>query len=85
MSNEFDDIKEEDIEVVPPEAEEEPRAAREPSVSIEKLARALAPVRSVDHDPAAHDPVVKFVELGGFFIDVRFDRFGRRDIAEGNL
>ncbi len=41
MSNEFDDIKEEDIEVVPPEAEEEPRAAEEPPVSIEKLARAL--------------------------------------------
>ncbi len=41
MSNEFDDIKEEDIEVVPPEAEEEPRAAEESSASVEKLTRAL--------------------------------------------
>ncbi len=41
MSNEFDDVKEEDIEVVPSGAAEEPRAAEEPSVSIEKLTQAL--------------------------------------------
>ncbi len=41
MSNEFDDVKEEDIEVVRPDTEEEPRGAEEPSVSIEKITQAL--------------------------------------------
>ncbi len=41
MSNEFDDVKEEDIEVVPPEGEEESAASDKPLTSVEKLVQAL--------------------------------------------
>jgi molecular chaperone GrpE len=42
MSNEFDDVKEEDIEVVPPDTDEESAAAGEkPLTSLEKLVQAL--------------------------------------------
>jgi molecular chaperone GrpE len=42
MSNEFDDVKEEDIEVVPPDNDEESVAAGEkPLTSVEKLVQAL--------------------------------------------
>ncbi len=40
MSNEFDDVKEEDIEVVPPEDEGE-SAGKKPLTSVEKLVREL--------------------------------------------
>ncbi len=42
MNNEFDDVKEEDIEVVPPESDEESVAAGEkPLTSVERLVQAL--------------------------------------------
>ncbi len=41
MSNEFDDVKEEDIEVVPPEDNSESAAGEKPLTSVEKLVQAL--------------------------------------------
>ncbi len=41
MNNEFDDVKEDDIEVVPPEADEESPAGEKPLTSVEKLVQAL--------------------------------------------
>jgi len=41
MNNEFDDVKEEDIEVVPPEAGEESPAGEKPLTAVEKLVQAL--------------------------------------------
>ncbi len=41
MSNEFDDVKEEDIEVVPPEGEEASTAGEKTLSSVEKLVQAL--------------------------------------------
>lgn len=41
MSNEFDDVKEEDIEVVPPDTDEEPTAVGESPAAVEKLSQAL--------------------------------------------
>ncbi len=41
MSNEFDDVKEEDIEVVPPDADDEAARGQKPLTSLEKLVQAL--------------------------------------------
>ncbi len=41
MSNEFDDVKEEDIEVVPPDADDESATGEKPLTSLEKLVQAL--------------------------------------------
>ncbi len=41
MSNEFDDLKEEDIEVVPPDADDESAAGEKPLTSVEKMVKAL--------------------------------------------
>jgi len=41
MNGEFDDVREEDLEVIPPESEEEPAGRTRPSDDVQRLAQAL--------------------------------------------
>ena len=37
--------------------------------------------RGLHHDPAADDPIVKLLQLGGPLSDIGLNRLGRRDVA----